>query len=70
MQTITIKQISEKHCPYTLHGENIATFRRVRLHKIAKALEVDSDTSKNELLGKIMAKLKTMNASNELSDLK
>ncbi len=61
--------ISPRECKYTLNGENIAGMRRARINKLAKSLKVEPKIPKYETLGAIMARLNTIEAPNELSEI-
>lgn len=70
MKTTVLRQISPKDCLYTLNGRNLAEVRRTHIEKIANSLDLPFNTSKNEMLGLIMAKLDSLGADKELADLK
>lgn len=61
--------IAPKDCPFTLNGENLASIRRHGINKIAKAIKVDVKDSKNETLGLVISRLKTMEAPTELQEI-
>ena len=64
-----IHYLAPKECPFTIDGKNLVTFRRARLRQIAKSLNVSPDDSKQDILKRIIAKLKVTGAPKELSDL-
>ena len=67
MHTTEITYITPRTCKYILEGENIAGFRRERLHRIAKGLDIDEpDISKNDLLKSIVSMLDGFQANNEI----
>lgn len=61
-----IRFLCSRDCPYTLRGQNLATLRRARLRPIAIALGLEGEGSKNELLHRLIARLKAANADKEL----
>lgn len=58
--------LSSKEVPYSLRGQNLATMRRARLRLIAQALGVSPDGSKNDILHRLLARLKASEADKEL----
>ena len=64
-----IHYLSSKECPFTIGGENLVTFRRAKLRQIAKSLQVSAADSKQDILKRIIGKLKSSGAPSELNDL-
>ena len=60
---------SAKECEFSIDGENLVTIRRARLRGIAKALKVSPDGSKQEILKRVIGRLKASGAPKELIDL-
>ena len=61
--------IAPKDCPFTINGENLAAMRRAKLRRIAKSLKVSADGSKQEILKRVIGRLKAADAPRELSDV-
>lgn len=64
----TVHFISPRECPYTANGQNIAELRRAKLRKIAESIKVDSTGSKNEILGRVITRLRSLNSDKELAN--
>ena len=64
-----IHYLSSKECPFTIGGENLVTFRRARLRQLAKAIGVSPAGSKQDILQKLIAKLKVTGSPKELSEV-
>jgi len=60
--------ISPKDCPFTLNGKNLVELRRAKLRTYAKALGVDADGTKNEILGGLIVRLRSAEAESEISE--
>lgn len=60
--------ISSKECPYTVHGKNIAELRRAKLRKIAESIAVNAEGTKNDILGRVISRLRAMNSEKELTE--
>ena len=69
MQNKYIHFIAPKDCDYTLFGKNLVEMRRAELRKLAKALDINADGTKNDILGGLIGKLKAMEAETELSEI-
>ena len=70
MKTTYIDMITPKHCPYTWQGENIANLRRVKLFRLAQAMNAGTPQhSKNDLLKEMITRLNAMGAEYEISDM-
>lgn len=67
MKQTFVTYIPPKQCPYTVDGKNLTEFRRAQLRKVAQAVKVDADGSKNALLQRIIHKLNLIGANKELS---
>ena len=67
MKQTFVTYISPKQCPYTVDGKNLTEFRRAQLRKVAQAVKVKAEGSKNELLQRIIQKLNLINANKELT---
>lgn len=67
MKNNFVTYISAKQCPYSFEGKNLTEFRRAKLRKIAQAVKVNAEGSKNELLQRIIGKLNLIGAEKELS---
>lgn len=64
-----VHYLSSKECEFSIDGNNLVTFRRARLRQWAKKLSVSPDGSKQEILRRVIAKLKAIAAPKELNDL-
>ena len=64
-----IVYLGPKDCQFTKNGQNLAEMRRAVLRPIAKSIKVSAEGSKQEILRKIIAKLKVIDAPKELSDI-
>lgn len=64
-----IVYLAPKQCPFTINGQNLAAMRRARLREVAKAIGVDPGGSKQEILKRLIGKLKVTGAPKELSDI-
>ena len=60
--------IAAKDCPYTWKGQNLTEIRRATPKKIAEALKVGGDGSKNELLQRIIVRARSLEAPEELTN--
>ena len=70
MHTVVTNMIGTRECQYTFNGINLANLRRAELYRLARALDLGSpDSSKNEMLLAMIAKLNMMSAEQELTDL-
>lgn len=67
MKQTFVTYISPKQCPYSVDGKNLTEFRRAQLRKVAQAVKVDAEGSKNALLQRIISKLNLIDAPRELS---
>ncbi len=65
----TVHYMSAKECEFSIDGDNLAAIRRARLRTIAKALKVSPDGSKQEILKRVIGRLKSSGAPKELKDL-
>lgn len=61
-----VHYLGVKECPFSIRGQNLVGLRRARLRPIAKALEVDPNGTKQEILKRIIAKLKAQESEPEL----
>ena len=64
-----VNYIAPKQCEFSKGGQNLAAMGRVRLRQIAKSFGVSPDDSKQEILKRIIGKLKVIDAPKELNDL-
>ena len=64
-----VRYISVKDCPYSIEGNNLAEMRRARLRKIAIAISVSAEGSKQDILKRVIGRLKASGAPKELNDL-
>ena len=64
-----VHYLAPKECPFTIDGQNLVTFRRAKLRQLAKSLKVSPDDSKQDILKRIIAKLKVTGAPKELNEL-
>ena len=64
-----IVYIGPKNCPFTKNGKNLAEMRRAVLRPLAKSLKVSAGGSKQEILKRVIGKLKVIDAPKELSDI-
>lgn len=64
-----IHYLAPKDCPFTINGQNLAAMRRAKLRQIAKSMGVSPAGSKQDILRKVIAKLKVTGAPKELNDL-
>ena len=62
-----VHYLAPKECEFSIGGSNLVTFRRAKLRLIAKSMSVSPDGSKQEILRRVIAKLKAMGAPKELS---
>lgn len=70
MQTTYVDIIGPKHCRYTFRGVNLAELRRAELYRLAKCFDLaNADSTKNDMLGALISKLKLMNAEQEITDM-
>ena len=60
--------IGPKDCPFKYMGKNLFELRRPKIRKIAAALNVPNDGTKNEILGAVITRLKTMGAQEEITE--
>ncbi len=70
MKTTHITVINTRNCKYTWDGENISEMRLVRLRKIAAAVGVTGDLTKNEMLTLMLGRFRKMDAPLELTEIK
>ena len=62
--------IGPKDCPYRMNGVNLVELRRTDLLKLGRAVKLtDVSGTKNEILGSIIVRLRSMEAPRELSKL-
>ena len=60
--------IGAKDCPFKFKGKNLVDLRRAELRPVARALKIEElDGTKNEILGKIISRAKTLELDEELS---
>ena len=64
-----INYLGCKDCPFTLNGTNLVEMRRSELRPYAKAMNVSAEGSKQEILKRMIARLKVNDAPKELNDL-
>lgn len=64
-----VRYLSTKDCEFTINGVNLAEMRRAKLRPIAKSLRVSAEGSKQEILLRVIGKLKVNGAPKELNDL-
>ncbi len=54
---------------YTYQGQRISELRRAKLQPIAKALGVEPMGSKNEILGRVVGRLRALESAQEITDV-
>ena len=64
-----IRYLGPKDCPFTIGGKNLAEMRRAALRLVAKSFGVDPEGTKQEILIRLIGKLKVADAPKELNDL-
>ena len=64
-----IVYLAPKDCPFSIDGQNLVEMRRARLRQIAKAIGVSAADSKQDILKRLIGKLKVAGAPKELTDL-
>ncbi len=72
MEFHSINYISPGQCVYTIDGQKLIEIRKAKLVPFAGALdiEVTGETSKNELVGRMIVALDAMGAPHELTEMK
>lgn len=68
MNVTTHQYIAAKNCPYTVEGTNLVELRRAKLRKIAEAVKVSPEGSKNDILHRLITKLRAMGSEKELTE--
>lgn len=63
--------MAAKDCPFTFKGQNLTELRRARLRLIAKAINIPeyNELPKNELIVRLIGKLKALGAESELGNI-
>ncbi len=69
MKVTVTRIIAAKDCEFTLNGKNLAEMRRFRINRIATAIKVDVEDSKNATLTRVLGRLRAMEAAPELSEI-
>ena len=64
-----IRYLGPKDCPFTIDGKNLAEMRRSDLRPYAKKFGVSADGSKQEILQRLIGRLKVADAPKELNEL-
>ena len=64
-----IRYLGPKDCPFTIDGQNLAEMRRAKLRLVAKSFDVSPEGTKQEILIRLIGKLKVSGAPKELNDL-
>lgn len=58
-----------RECEFTVDGQNLVTLRRAKLRPLAKAMSLNPDGTKQELLRRLIGRLRSSGAPKELRDI-
>ena len=64
-----IRYLGPKDCEFTINGQNLVEMRRAKLRLVAKSFGVSPDGSKQNILQRLIGKLKVAGAPKELNEL-
>ncbi len=69
MKITSMHFLGANEVKYTYQGQRISELRRAKLQPIAKALGVEPMGSKNEILGRVVGRLRALESAQEITDV-